>query len=240
MSCGVVATLSESGVEKSRPSAGDGRQYQGSFSRSRHFNTHPVFIATSRNVSVSAGERAVLKCRVQHLGTKTVSESRNWRHSSRRLLRLTIFFSPENLECTRNRTVNVGLKVEDTWYSVSSWGNLITEALRYGTRCQGIMQLNCHPRVYPWMKWTLPCFRLPKPKLVLFYRLRRDRRLSWPSSPPRWINSLPRTATWRVSQLLAIQTVTPHSETGANGPSVELTTSLAASRNTNYTVAILK
>jgi len=35
--------------------------------------------------------------------------------------------------------VNQKLKVkaETTWYSVSLWGNLITEAVRYGTRCQG-------------------------------------------------------------------------------------------------------
>ena len=36
-----------------------------------------------------------------------------------------------------------------------------------------------------------------------------DGRLSWPGQPEWWINSRPRTATWRLSRLSTIQTVTP-------------------------------
>lgn len=38
----------------------------------------PVFLDTSKNLTVGPGDRAVLKCRVDHLGTKTVT----WRKSS--------------------------------------------------------------------------------------------------------------------------------------------------------------
>ena len=34
--------------------------------------TEPVFLPTPRNITVVPGDRAVLKCRVENLGTKTV------------------------------------------------------------------------------------------------------------------------------------------------------------------------
>jgi len=37
----------------------------------------PVFQPTPRNVSVSLGDRAVLRCRVQNLGTRTVRSNRS-------------------------------------------------------------------------------------------------------------------------------------------------------------------
>jgi len=46
-----------------------------------------------------------------------------------------------------------------------------------------------------------------------------------------WVNRLPRTATWQLSQLLDVQTVTPHWATGVKGLSVELTTYRATSRD---------
>jgi len=50
----------------------------------------------------------------------------------------------------------------------------------------------------------------------------------------RWANSLSSTAMWRISQLLAVQSVTPHWATGAQRLSiVELTTLLAATRDAN-------
>ena len=32
-----------------------------------------AFLPTKQNITVSPGERAVLRCKVEHLGTKTVS-----------------------------------------------------------------------------------------------------------------------------------------------------------------------
>jgi len=64
-------------------------------------------------------------------------------------------------------------KVGPKWAS----GNLITEALRYGTRCLWISQLyTCHPRVYPRTAWITPL-----PKLILILPTRRNGRLSQPS-----------------------------------------------------------
>ena len=40
-----------------------------------------VFRPTPRNITVSPGDRAVLKCRVENLGTKTVSLQRSYRLS---------------------------------------------------------------------------------------------------------------------------------------------------------------
>jgi len=37
------------------------------------------------------------------------------------------------------------VKVRDTWYSAASWGNVITEALRYGTHCKGSHSVTCTP-----------------------------------------------------------------------------------------------
>ena len=34
----------------------------------------PIFRSTQRNITVGPGDRAVLKCRVENLGTKTVSD----------------------------------------------------------------------------------------------------------------------------------------------------------------------
>ena len=67
-----VATLTETGVKRPRPSTADRRRYQDGFSHGRHRDAHPVFLETSQNVSVGPGDRAVLKCRVENLGTKTV------------------------------------------------------------------------------------------------------------------------------------------------------------------------
>ena len=36
----------------------------------------PVFKSTPRNITVGPGDRAVLKCRVENLGTKTVSRTK--------------------------------------------------------------------------------------------------------------------------------------------------------------------
>jgi len=52
-------------------------------------------------------------------------------------------------------------------------------------------------------KWNEPYPPLPK-----------DGRLSWPSHHHGKVNSLPKTATWRESQLLAAQIVTHHRATG--------------------------
>jgi len=52
----------------------------------------------------------------------------------------------------------VKVKVEDTYYSASLWGNLITEALRYGTRCLGITQFYLHTQafIHEWTAFAFP------------------------------------------------------------------------------------
>lgn len=37
----------------------------------------PVFKSTSKNITVGPGDRAVLRCKVENLGTKTVSQFYN-------------------------------------------------------------------------------------------------------------------------------------------------------------------
>jgi len=82
------------------------------------------------------------------------------------------------------------------------------------------------------MNHTYIC--LPCPKMVLIYRPRRDGRLSW------WVNSLRRTATWRLSQLSAVQTVTPHWATGAQeNVELELVASRTASHDANHWVTLV-
>jgi len=53
----------------------------------------------------------------------------------------------------------VKVKVEYTRYIASSWGNLSTEALRYGTRCQGIHTLlsATHESIHKWNDHTCLC-----------------------------------------------------------------------------------
>ncbi len=47
--------------------------YGGSnYGYSGFYNSKPEFEQTTQNISVSPGDRAVLKCRVKNLGTKTV------------------------------------------------------------------------------------------------------------------------------------------------------------------------
>jgi len=67
----IVATLSEAGVRRSRSSSTDRQRYQG-FSYERRHHAQPVFVETPQNISVGPGDRAVLRCRVENLGTKTV------------------------------------------------------------------------------------------------------------------------------------------------------------------------
>ena len=67
----IVAVLSEAGIKRTRPSLAGRHRYQG-FSHDRRQHSHPVFLETPQNVSVGPGDRAVLKCRVENLGTKTV------------------------------------------------------------------------------------------------------------------------------------------------------------------------
>jgi len=57
--------------------------------------------------------------------------------------------------------------------------------------------------VYPRMKWSIPAFPT-QPKLVLIYRPQGEGRLL------RWVNNLLRTATWQVSQSLAVPTAMIH------------------------------
>jgi len=62
--------------------------------------------------------------------------------------------------------------VDDTWYSSSLWANPITEALRYGTRCQGITQfylplasLSTNGMNHTWLclpSWSWSSFTDPK------------------------------------------------------------------------------
>jgi len=49
--------------------------------------------------------------------------------------------------------VKVQVQVEDTWHSAFLWANPITEALRYGTRFQGITQFYLQP-----MLLSIPAF----------------------------------------------------------------------------------
>ena len=65
-----TATLSEAGFKRSRVST-DHHHYQ-RLGNDRRQHSHPVFLETSQNVSVGPGDRAVLRCRVENLGTKTV------------------------------------------------------------------------------------------------------------------------------------------------------------------------
>jgi len=73
----IVATLTETGVKRPASSSTNHRRYQGGLGRDRQRDAHPVFLETSQNISVGPGDRAVLKCRVQNLGTKTVSRRRS-------------------------------------------------------------------------------------------------------------------------------------------------------------------
>jgi len=66
---------------------------------------------------------------------------------------------------------HVKVKVEDTWYSASLWSNVIlpiTEALGYGSRCQGITQFYLPPTRLCRNEMNYTCFclssRLPTPK----------------------------------------------------------------------------
>jgi len=70
--------------------------------------------------------------------------------------------------------------------------------------------LPAHPRVYPQMGWTIPAFAFPAE--------------TGPHYRARWTNSLPRTTTWRVSQLLTVQTVTPHWAISVRPQATTLTT----------------
>jgi len=71
------------------------------------------------------------------------------------------------------------ITARDAWYGACLWGNLITETLRYSTRCQGIAQVYVHAHAFirERNESYLP---LPsQPKLVLIYRPRMDGRLKW-------------------------------------------------------------
>jgi len=70
------------------------------------------------------------------------------------------------------------------------------------------------------MKWTILAFAFPAEAGAYLPTSKR--------------NSLPKTTTWQLSQLLAAQAVTPHWATGARELSIELTTSRAASRDANH------
>jgi len=78
---------------------------------------------------------------------------------------------------------------------------LATEALRYGTHCEEIFLqfFSTGPCVYPRMEWTTPPFAFPA-KTDSLSPTPKDERLSWPMhAPQRWVNSLPRTVTRRIS-----------------------------------------
>jgi len=79
-------------------------------------------------------------------------------------------------------TVGVGLyslskgKIRDTWYGASLWGSLITEAHRYGTRCQWITQFYLLPTRLSTNRMNHTCLCLPSRSLydvyVTFSRIR--------------------------------------------------------------------
>jgi hypothetical protein len=55
-------------IGKNEPSSNQGDGNTGGWSA----DSRPVFLPTARNITVGPGDRAVLKCRVDHLGTRTV------------------------------------------------------------------------------------------------------------------------------------------------------------------------
>jgi len=100
-------------------------------------------------------------------------------------------------------------KVEDTWYSAFLWTNPITETLEYVIRCQGITQLDLPPTRLStnWLNHSFLC--LPSQSWSSFTHPER-RKAELVQAQPRWVNSLPLTATWQISQMFAVQTGTPH------------------------------
>jgi len=80
------------------------------------------------------------------------------------------------------------------------------------------------------MEWTIPAFAFPA---KAGSHLPKGWKAELTQAPPRWVNSLPKTATWRLSQMLAAKAVASHRATGAQG-NVELTISRAASHDANH------
>jgi len=71
-------------------------------------------------------------------------------------------------------------KVRHTQYSASSWGNFITEALRYDTHCRRISR--CHLHIHTFIRERYqPRVCLPSRSWSSFYWPRGDGRLSRPS-----------------------------------------------------------
>lgn len=66
---GWLKTPINGGREKNEPPSGQADGNTGGWSA----DSRPVFLPTPRNITVGPGDRAVLKCRVDHLGTRTVS-----------------------------------------------------------------------------------------------------------------------------------------------------------------------
>jgi len=89
------------------------------------------------------------------------------------------------------------------------------------------------PRVYPRMKWALPAFVFPSEAASWSSFTDPGGMGGWDGLGTTDVSKQSKTATWRLSQLLAAQAVTPHWKTGSQG-SVELTTSRAASRDANH------
>jgi len=78
---------------------------------------------------------------------------------------------------------------------------------------EGSRSFTCHSRVYPQVIWTTAVIAFSSeagPHLPTPERWKAE--LAWASQ--RWVNSRPRTATWRIWQLLDVQTVTPHWASG--------------------------
>jgi len=108
-----------------------------------------------------------------------------------------------------NSAVNV--KVADAWYSTSSWGNPITEALRYGTRCQGITQFYLPPTHLSTNGMNQTCLCLSSQSMSSFTYLGGMEGCVVLCTTTM---SLPSSATWWISQLLAVQTIMPHWQVG--------------------------
>jgi len=92
---------------------------------------------------------------------------------------------------------------------------------------EGFRSFTCHPLVYPRMEWTMYASAFAA-EAGSHLQPRRNERLSCLDTTTA-SNSLPKNATWRISQLLAVQTATHY-----GGMDVELTTPRTMSRDAKH------